>query len=192
MRFGYPHGLGATARVHAYARGLVESGSRVRVVSLLTPDPGGAGANVAPAGVHEGVPFEYACGTRARARPFWGAGCWRPRYRSASGRPPDEPSEAAPGRGRSSPTPTSRTGSRSWGCIARLSGAKCIVEVCEMPLLYERGPLKRAGKRWLQDVLAYRLIDGFIAISTCLEDYVRLHSPARRPEHSRPDPRSSI
>ena len=179
MRFGYPHGLGATARVHAYARGLVESGSRVRVVSLLTPDPGGAGPNVAPAGVHEGVPFEYACGTRARASSFLGRrlleakvplGLWSAARRAFRG-------SAGPR------VIIAYTDQPNWiafmGLLARLSGAKCIVEVCEMPLLYERGPLKRAGKRWLQDVLAYRLVDGFIAISTCLEDYVRLHSPAR-------------
>ena len=67
QRFGYPFGFGAVARVRAYAKGLIESGASVEVVSLLAPDPEGPGANEWARGVHDGVPFEYAYGTRARA-----------------------------------------------------------------------------------------------------------------------------
>ena len=71
-RFGYPHGAGAAARVTAYARGLQDAGAVVHVVSMMTPSPKGADVNQHASGVHDGVSFEYACGTRTRAPSFIG------------------------------------------------------------------------------------------------------------------------
>jgi glycosyltransferase involved in cell wall biosynthesis len=181
-RFGYPHGMGATARVHAYAKGLIESGARVRVISLLTPplngDPGG---NHLAVGVYDGVPFEYACGTRVRAPSFLGRrllelkvpiGLWRVSRRQFSG-------QAGP---RAIIAYTQRP---TWivfmAFLARLHGSTCVVELCEMPLVYERSSAKRAARKWLLDEVAYRFTDGFIAISSYLEEYARLHAPVATP-----------
>ena len=176
-RFGYPHGFGAAARVGAYARGLQENGAVVHVVSMLTPSPGGAGPNQATAGVHDGVSFEYACGTRARAPSFLGRrwlelrvpmGLWRAarRFLGPSAGPKaiiaytDQPLWAA-----------------FLALLARVEGACCVVEICERPFVYERSPVKRIVKLFLQDALAYRMVDGFIAISTELQSYVEHHAP---------------
>jgi glycosyltransferase involved in cell wall biosynthesis len=180
--FGYPYGFGATSRVHALARGLVDSGARVHVVSLLTPSPDGrSGGNDFAAGVYEGVPYSYACGTRVRAHTFLRRrlleakvplGLWRATRRQFEGQQglnvilaySDQPILIA-----------------LMACLARITGAKCLVEVCEMPFVYEYGRVKIAAKRWLQDLVAYRLVDGFIVISTCLEAYVRRHASGGAP-----------
>jgi glycosyltransferase involved in cell wall biosynthesis len=182
LSFGYPYGLGATARVHDLARGLLDSGARVHVVSLLTPSPhGGTGGNEAAVGVYEGVPFSYACGTRVRARTFLRRrllevkvpfGLWRVARRLFEGQQGPKVIIAY------AREPALIT---FVACLARLAGAKCLVEICEMPFVYEHGVVKVAAKRWLQDLLAYKLVDGFIAISTCLEEYVRRHAPSRVP-----------
>jgi glycosyltransferase involved in cell wall biosynthesis len=181
-RFAYPHGMGATARVHAYAKGLIDSGANVRVVSLLTPPPDGdLGGNHLAAGVYDGVPFEYACGTRARAPSFLGrrllelrapVGLWRVSRRHFL---------AQTGRG----AILAYTQRPRWivfmGLLARLHGSACVVELCEMPLVYKRASAKRAAQRWLLDEVAYRFAHGFIVISSYLEEYVRLHAPGATP-----------
>lgn len=182
LGFSYPHGFGATARVHALARGLQDSGARVHVVSLLTPHlDGDSGGNGAAAGVYQGVPFSYACGTRVRARTFLRRrlleakvplGLWCAARRLFDGQ-------------RGPKVIIAYTDQPTWitfmACIAKSVGAKCLVEVCEMPFVYEHGRAEVAAKRWLQDAVAYRLVDGFIAISTCLEGYVRRHAPGGLP-----------
>ena len=62
--------------------------------------------------------------------------------------------------------------------LAKAEGACCLVEICELPFVYERSHAKRIAKRYLQDSLAYRMVDGFIAISTELQRYVERHAPA--------------
>lgn len=175
QRFDYPHGFGATARVHAYARGLIECGARVVVVSLLTPPlDGDAKDNDLARGAFDGVPFEYACGTRVRASTFL-------RRRLLEAKVPIGFCRSVRGLG-AQPGPKAiiaYTDQPAWiafmALLAGLRGAKCVVEVCEMPLMHERGPLG-AIQRWLQNALAYKLVDGFITISTCLDDYVHAHS----------------
>lgn len=176
-RFGYPHGFGAAARVGAYARGLQENGAVVHVVSMLTPSPGGAGPNQAAAGVHDGVSFEYACGARSRASSFLGRrwlelrvpiGLWRTARRFL-------------GSGAGARAIIAYTDQPLWiaflSLLAKAEGACCLVEICELPFVYERNPAKRIVKGYLQDFLAYRMVDGFIAISTELRRYVEHHAP---------------
>jgi glycosyltransferase involved in cell wall biosynthesis len=67
------------------------------------------------------------------------------------------------------------------GLLARLHGSACIVELCEMPLVYKRASAKRTAQRWLLDEVAYGFSHGFIVISSYLEEYVRLHAPGTTP-----------
>jgi len=181
-RFSYPHGMGASSRVHAYAKGLLESGARVRVVSLLSPPLSGhPGDNDLASGMHEGVPFEYACGTRERGRSFLRrrlielkapVGLWRASRRLFAGQ--DGPKAII-----------AYTQEPTWivymAVLARLHGASSLVELCEMPLVYESSRARRVALGRLQDAVAYRVVDGFIAISTCLEEYVHRHAPPGTP-----------
>ena len=179
--FGYPEGSGAAARTRAYAKGLMENGARVHVVSLLPPGRRGAGMNPAPSGVHEGVSFEYACGTRTRRSTFLGRrllearlpiGLWRAARRHFAVTPGPRAVIAYSDQ----PTWIAIT-----ALVARSLRARCVVEVCEVPLVSERSPARLALRRWLLDAVAYRLVDGFIAISTYLEDYLRQRVPSGTP-----------
>jgi len=176
-RFGYPHGSGAAARVAAYAHGLQDAGAVVHVVSMLTPRPSGSDPNGMPRGVHEGVSYEYACGTRTRASSFIGRrwleakvpiGVWRAAHRLFR-------------RGAGPKAIIIYTWTPWWiafaAMAARFSNAVCLVEICEMPFVYEARASRRAFKSWLLHAFAYRLVDGFIVISTELETYVRRHAP---------------
>ena len=173
MAFGYPEGSGATARAHAYARGLTEAGARVHVVSLLTPDSSPTGMNDAASGTYDGVSFEYACGTRLRRSSFLGrrllearvpVGLWRASRRHFS---------KAPG-----PRAIIAYSDQAFwitltALVARSLRAKCVVEVCEVPLISEQHGARLAVRRWLLDAVAYKLVDGFIVISGFLEEYMR-------------------
>lgn len=179
QRFAYPYGFGATARVRAYARGLMESGAGVEVVSLLTPESGDPGINASVRGVHESVPFEYACGTRTRAQTFAGRRLLEAKVpiglaRSAR-RLFREPHEA-----RVIIAYTDHPGWIVYLCLlARARGARCLVELCEEPFVYRTPGIRRSAMLWLQDAIAYRLVDGFIAISSRLADYAVVHSKGR-------------
>jgi glycosyltransferase involved in cell wall biosynthesis len=181
MKFGYPEGSGAAARTHAYAKGLSESGAAVHVVSLLTPSRSGPGMNAEASGAYDGVPFEYACGTRTRRSTFMGRrllearvpiGLWRAarRHFAVTSGPrvviaySDQPSWIA-----------------LTALVARSLQARCVVEVCEVPLVSERGRVRRALRRWLLDTFSYRFVDGFIAISSYLERYLRQRVPGEVP-----------
>lgn len=151
----------------------------MRVVSLLTPSPGNPGANDRISGVHEGVPFEFACGPRTRARSFLGR-------RLLEAKVPLGLSRAAVRLFRGDAGPgaiIAHTHQPAWlvfmAVLAKLLGAKCIVELCELPFVRERPSASRAVRLWLQDALAYRMVDGFIAISTNLEEYATVHSHGR-------------
>src|SRR5665647_3113193 len=61
--------------------------------------------------------------------------------------------------------------------LSRATGAYFVVEICEYPFINEQGAVKLAIKRWLQDRVAYRSVDGFISISKYLQDYVAAHAP---------------
>jgi glycosyltransferase involved in cell wall biosynthesis len=182
LEFSYPHGHGATARVHALARGLLDSGARVHVVSLMTPPPDGdLGGNTVASGVYDGVEFTYACGTRTRASTFLRrrlleaqipVGSWKTVHAFFAGQQGAkaiiaysmEPSVIA-----------------FLASLAKSVEATCLVDICEMPFVYERSRVKVAFKRWFEDLVAYRLVDGFIVISSYLEEYVRQHAPSDTP-----------
>ncbi|MEZ5125369.1 MAG: glycosyltransferase family 4 protein [Thermoleophilia bacterium] len=177
-KFAYPEGSGAASRTHAYARGLMEDGVPVKVVSLLTPSTS-ATSEERVRGVHEGVPFEYACGTRRRQSTFWRRrlvdarvplGLWR----TASRHFADAPGARAIIAYSDQPLWITTT-----ALIAKALHATCVVEVCEVPLISEHNPLRLALRSWLLDAVAYRSVDGFIVISAFLADHIRSRAPRR-------------
>src|SRR5215831_8712053 len=67
--FGFPNGTGATARVHGFARALRDAGAEVRIFCVTPTElPDRANLNPEARGVHDGVAFEYACGTSTLPR----------------------------------------------------------------------------------------------------------------------------
>jgi glycosyltransferase involved in cell wall biosynthesis len=66
----FPHGMAATNRVRLLARAMVEAGVRVRVLSLQAGERPPHVENTQVSGVHQGIAFEYACGTTVRHSSF--------------------------------------------------------------------------------------------------------------------------
>jgi len=179
--FGYPEGSGAAARTRAYAKGLAESGARVHVVSLLTPGRSGPGVNPAASGVEDGVSYEYACGTRERRPTFAGRRLLELGIPLGLRRAAGRHFAATSGRRAIIVYSDQPLWIVVTALVARSLRARSVLEVCEIPLVSERDPLKLALRRWLLDRLAYRLVDGFIAISAYLEDYLRSRVPESTP-----------
>jgi glycosyltransferase involved in cell wall biosynthesis len=174
-KFDFPHGTGAAAHVATFARGFVASGARVRVVSLLTPSSGDDGGNAWASGISDGVGFDYACGTRRRGSTFWRrrlleakvpVGLWR--LASAFFRTGEGPKAII-----------AYTDSPWWiilmALVARRLGAKCLVEMTEIPFVNEPRGLLLVIWRWAQDHLAFKLVDGFVVMTSFLDEYVRKH-----------------
>lgn len=172
--FGFPNGYGATARVLAYARGLAASGVDVLVACLKPSELSGRGsANRQARGTHGAIPFEYACGTTVRGRTFFerrwlelrgAVGLWRltGSRRKGFGKP-----DAVIVYSDSVPWVT-------WSIlVAKLRGAKCVLEVCEHPC--REGAAGGVIRGWLRVRLVYLLPDAFLVISRCLERLVTSH-----------------
>jgi glycosyltransferase involved in cell wall biosynthesis len=171
--FEFPHGQGASSRVYWYAKGLSEAGADVRIVSLVPPSQGGSRDGGAAAGTYDGLAYEYACGTRLRPASSWRRKrLWLRRavrtgnlVRGAVARSPDQCvvliySEKS-----------------SWilglAALSKFLGARSVLDLCEFPLVWQPRTARTAVHRALRMVLACRLCDGIVPISTYLEDYVR-------------------
>jgi len=170
--FGFPNGTGATARVHAYARGLMENGVEVKVFCLEPTEPRqGPRANTQAKGNYEGIDFEYTYGSTARPSNFflrrWRQliGPWR-FFRAVR-------SETTKGNGIDAIILFSN--SLFWivwvVAVARIAGVQCIQEKSEFPFVsYKKTPWIRLYA-WLYTRTVYKLFDGIIVISTFLEEY---------------------
>jgi glycosyltransferase involved in cell wall biosynthesis len=179
-KFTYPDGMGATTRVAALALGLLDNDADVRVISLLTPFLPDTGEGEPPRGTSEGVRYAYACGTRHRGATFL-------RRRIIEARAPLGlwmlTSEFL--RGEGDKTVLVYTDGPLWitfmAFMAHRFGARCVVEVCEIPFVSLTGRLRLSLLGRLQDRLAYRMADGFIVISRFLDSYVAAHTGDAKP-----------
>lgn len=162
----FPEGAGATARVLAYAKGLVAAGEEVKVVCLKATVRQGEDSW---RGEHAGIAFEYAPGTSRRGSTFLrrrllevkgAARYWRILSAEPRGRP----------RG-----VILLSGSPTWSLLTvafcRALRASCVLEKSEFPFVYERETLFRRSYARLYTRAIYPLFDGFIVISTLLERY---------------------
>jgi glycosyltransferase involved in cell wall biosynthesis len=179
--FGFPNGYGATARVLAYAQGLQANGANVRVICLKAFErPEDGVLNTEPRGVYEGIPFEYACGTRMRGATFmqrrwlelksaWGL------LRAVFVQVRREKLDAVI---------LYTTYSLFWTLlgwfVAWLVGAKTILDVCEFPFVYRKPTWSIKLQFWILTRTVFRLVNGLIVISRYLEDFVsRCYNSAR-------------
>jgi glycosyltransferase involved in cell wall biosynthesis len=170
--FGFPNGTGAAARLHAYAKGLRAAGWEVEVVCLRWSERSAEGAKNREAdGLYRGIPFTYSSGspyrpatfTRRRLRDVRSALRFARLVRGTHGQPPANVILYA------------NSDYAGWlvmtVAVCRLAGSACVIEKSEYPFVY-------APDTWLTRVRArvltktvYRLVDGVIVISTCLEKY---------------------
>ena len=164
--FGFPNGSGATARVHGFARSLQSAGAAVRVVCVTPTEVAGRrNLNPDPVGVHDGIPFEYACGTttlpsgllarrflrvRSALRTWWSARRERPDVVIAT-------AQTIPGL----LLPL---------LVARAVGAACVLDACELPSGFLADGARRESHRRIYARLARR-IEGILVVSSFLERY---------------------
>lgn len=169
--FTYPNGYGATARVHAYAKGLMANGVDVRVLpywpnNLLGNDTGAAHTieNC------DNAPCDYACATTVHPTSFWRSRVreieiawklWRLAYSETQEKRPDAILLYA-----DYAIPVISTVILCW-----LVGAKCIQDRSEFPFVYGKKTLLRRIYASIYTTTIYRLLDGIIVISTYLERY---------------------
>jgi glycosyltransferase involved in cell wall biosynthesis len=166
----FPHGSGATARIHAYARGLAAAGTDVGVVCLRSTEYGEENAlNRSARGVYEGVPFEYSAGSpyrentfaRRRLRDVRSALRFRRLVRGARGQAPADV--------------ILFSNSALWIATAvfacRAAGSVCVLEKSEYPFIYSRKTVRKRVWSWFFTRAFYKFFDGVIVISTYLEEY---------------------
>lgn len=171
--FGFPNGSGATARVHGFARALQSAGAEVRIVCLTPTELANRRSlNTDAAGVHDGIPFEYACGTAALPsgvleRRFLRVRSALRTWRSARRARPDVVIATA----------QTLSGLLLPWLVARAVGAACVLDACELPSGFvDDGPRREAHRR-IYARLARRL-DGILVVSSFLERYFARHTRA--------------
>jgi len=167
--FSFPDGEGATARVHAVARGLSAAGCHVKIlVTRPSERPSSRSSNRDASGAVGGVPFEYTSGTTFLSRSFWGRrgaeakGVFRASLFAAQG------CDAVVVY-----TTSSAFLPLALRMSARLGGAVVVKDASELPFVYESDTrLRRRYHRWHVAVVQ-RAYDGTIVISTYLDEYFK-------------------
>jgi glycosyltransferase involved in cell wall biosynthesis len=171
---GFPNGTGAEARIHAYAKGLRAAGCEVKVVCLRWSERSAEGAKNRQAdGLYHGIPFTYSSGSPYRAATFT-----RRRLRDAR----SALRFARLVRGTLAQPAANVilfSNSALWivmtVAMCRLAGSACVIEKSEYPFVY--APDTTLTRVWARvfTKTVYRLVDGVIVISTCLERYFLAH-----------------
>jgi glycosyltransferase involved in cell wall biosynthesis len=169
--FGYPHGLAPVARISAYAKGLIKNGVDIKVICFKALERSDNGVvNSEARGIHDGVPFEYSCGTSFRAKSFLGRrwleikGGWGLGRLLREGGTQGKPDAII-----------LFSNDPIWiiltVILSKLMGIKCIQEKSEFPFVNEEMPWWRKIYAAIYTRSIYKMFDGIIAISTFLEDY---------------------
>lgn len=167
--FSFPNGQGATARVHAVARGLSAAGCRVRIlITRPSERPSDRPLNRDARGTVGGVPFEYTSGSPILSPSFWGRrtaeamGLLRATLFAARG------CDAVVVH-----TMSSLLVPLVVGSAARMRGAVLVKAASELPFVYSNATgWRSAYQKWHVGV-TQRRYDGVIVISAYLDDYFR-------------------
>jgi glycosyltransferase involved in cell wall biosynthesis len=178
--FGFPNGAGATARVHGFARALRAAGAELRIFCATPTElPGRPSLNPAAQGIHDGVAFEYVCGTSSLP-----VGLVERRWlRVRSARRLRAVAREASARG-AAPDVVLATAQTLSGlalalATAHAAGARTVLDACELPSGFVRDGTRRALHRRLYARLARRT-DGILCVSTLLDGHWAAHAPAPR------------
>jgi glycosyltransferase involved in cell wall biosynthesis len=180
--FGFPNGMGETARALAYVRGLTKCGAEVKVICVKPSEPAvGEMLNTEVSGVYRGSHFQYTCGTTRVAKNKIRA-AWL-YFKGLSGL------VFAVGKAARSDEKcvmlgfTGDSPSLFMTCLfaARIFGVKLIAERTEFPLIYRKNTLRNRFIGWFNRRFLYPRLNGLIVISRYLEQYFRkmLGSQAR-------------
>lgn len=176
--FGFPNGAGATARVHGFARALRAAGAELRVFCLTPTElPGRPNWNPEPHGVHDGIAFEYTCGTSCLPESLFERRwlrvrsarrlCAVAREARAQGAAPDVVLGTA----------QTLSGLAFALLAARCAGARAVLDACELPSGFVREGWRRSLHRLLYARLVRRMA-GVLCVSTRLAQHWAAYAPA--------------
>ncbi len=174
--FGFPNGTGATARVHGFVRALRGAGAEVRVFCVTPTElPDRANLNPDARGLHDGVAFEYACGTSTLPA-HWLARRWlrvwsslRLRAAAREARRADRAPDVVLA------TAQTISGLATAWVLARAARARCVLDACELPSAFvPEGPRRARHARVYAAVV--RRCAGIVCISTALERHWSTHA----------------
>jgi glycosyltransferase involved in cell wall biosynthesis len=171
--FGFPNGTGATARVHGFARALASAGAEVRVFCLTPTELADRDVlNRDTRGVHDGVAFEYACGSTTLPAAWFERRWLRVRsmlrLRAAAREPGRAPDVVLA-------TAQTLSGLFTAERLARSAGARCVLDACELPSNFVPEGPRRARHARLYAAIVRRLA-GVVCISTALERHWATHA----------------
>lgn len=170
--FGFPYGQGAASRVYMYAKALQHAGAQVRVVTLIAPSRDDEAGGEPASGVYDGIPYEYACGTRVRPGSFVGRRWLKVRLVARVWRLISSASRAS----RGNCVVLIYSGAARWilglTAMARMSGATAVLDLCEYPIGWRLRSLRAFVWREGRRTFAFSALDGIIPISTYLDQYV--------------------
>ncbi len=169
--FGFPYGQGAATRVYMYAKALQSAGAQVLVASLALPSRDETTDEPA-SGVYDGVPYEYACGTRVRPRSFIGRRLLRVRRLLRLCTLALWMAKGSPGRSAVLIYSNSTFWTAALVLLARRSGAVVLLDLCEYPRPGGLGSFRARLQRATHRAFLYPSLDGVVTISTYLEEFV--------------------
>ena len=166
--FTYPNGYGATARVHALARGLKYAGAEVRVLVTTAVESMKNPLNREIKGVYKGIPFEYTAGQTTRASSFWFRRLIQIRsiykiIRIIRGFKKRELDAVLFFSVSSVVLPF------VVGPICKQRGAVLLYDGCEYPFIYQNNTIPRKLFKYFYINFVYKIYDGIFSISSYLE-----------------------
>ncbi len=172
--FGFPQGYGATNRVFHYAKGLTENDFNVFVWCLKPSEDDTCNCvlNDQVKGYYEGIDFEYLCGNTLRLKDFWGRrfqelrSIWKLYLMIQHLKSTRRKIKAM----------LLYSDNFFWVLmimvISKLTRIKCILEVCEFPFVRMKKNIITRLQFFIYTHYMFRMMDGFIPISTFLEEFI--------------------
>lgn len=180
--FGFPDGAGATARVMSVAKGLMRHGATVRVLVPKPSENETTGLkNLAMAGEHDGIAFEYTCGRRLAAKTRLGAALLYLRGLARARQIIRRLHRKQPVDAILLWYPEDLLNFAAFRTLATSLGTLLIAEKSELPFVYTTRSSFIRMVDWLGHRIVYPQLDGIIAISSFLYNYFveLLRDPAR-------------
>lgn len=169
---GFPEGMAPTARVRAYAAGLLRAGRNVLVLCTTPSESVGmTPLNAVVGGAYEGIQFEYTCGGTT-----WAGNPLARRGQIVRGLAVAARRILARHRSHGDVDgvilyPDSAPSSIIFRLVASACGVPLVLEKSELPIVHRGDSLLAKCTLPLYVRLVYPLFDGIIVISDYLEEY---------------------
>ena len=178
---GFPNGTASTARVGCYAKGLKSVGTGVFILCLGPSEQDSISAqNQSSRGSWNGIPFEYSCNSTAKS----GSRIYN---RLINGRALVQGVRRIFDLASTQRIEAILLYSSScvdaaiFRWVSKCVNALYLVDVCETPSIHFKSGFLGAIQKTLYDFFFFKFFDGFLVISSFLQNYVTALVPPSRP-----------